>query len=207
MNTLLSLEEKRKRVMEMCPIDDVFFEVLASKADVCQEILRTIMKNPDLVVDSVQVQSPGRNLYGRSVRLDALCVLSDKSMVNIEVQRNDNEDHLKRVRYYGSIITARNSDPGKGFKDVVNLCVVYISAFDVFKEGKTIYHVRKILEETGTEVDNGFNEIYVNTEIKDGTDISDLMSCFLETKVDNPKFPVLSGRIKELKEEERKLQN
>lgn len=40
--------------------------------------------------------------------------------------------------------------------------------------------------------------VFVNTEIKDGTELSELMTCFLEKEVDNPEF---SKRMKFLKHE------
>ena len=43
--------------------------------------------------------------------------------------------------------------------------------------------------------------IFVNTEIKDGTELSELMTCFLEKEVDNPNFPEFSKRMKFLKHE------
>ena len=45
----------------------------------------------------------------------------------------------------------------------------------------------------------GLHEIFVNTTIDDGTDIADLMSCFVKKEVSNPKFPVLSNAVKEIK--------
>ena len=44
------------------------------------------------------VQSSERNLYGRSVRLDALCILGNGKKCNVEVQRSNKDHHLKRVR-------------------------------------------------------------------------------------------------------------
>lgn len=38
--------------------------------------------------------------------------------------------------------------------------------------------------------------VFVNTEIKDGTELSELMTCFLEKEVDNPNFPEFSKRMK-----------
>ena len=48
---------------------------------------------------------------------------------------------------------------------------------------------------------NGLERIFVNTEIKDGTELSDLMTCFLEKEVDNPNFSEFSKRMKFLKHE------
>ena len=95
----MTLEEKREKVKDLRPIDDVFFELLASQKAVCQEMLRTILEDDRLVVEDVIPQNSERNIYGRSVRLDALCILGDGSRVNIEVQRSDNDDHLKRARF------------------------------------------------------------------------------------------------------------
>ena len=60
----------------------------------------------------------------------------------------------------------------------------------------------KVLRETGTVIDDGLHEIFVNAQIKDSTNISELMSCFMEKNVNNPKFPALSEGVTELKETE-----
>lgn len=196
----LTEDEKKARVAKLRPIDDVFFEALAQNPKVCQEILRVILEDDKLVVNDVITQNSERNIYGRSVRLDALCTLGTGEKCNIEVQRSDNDDHLRRARFNASVITAINSDPGTKFENVKDVCIVYISQFDVFKQGKTIYHVDKMIRETGTYVDDGLREIFVNTAVNDGSDISKLMSCFLAETVNNPKFPELSKEVKRLKE-------
>jgi len=197
-----TLQEKLEKVRDFRPIDDVFFEALAQNREVCQEILRVILEDDQLVVNNVITQFSENNLYGRSVRLDALCTLGNGTKCNIEVQRADNDDHLRRARFNASSITVKESNPGERFGDVVELYVVYISEFDFLKGGKTIYHVDKILRETGTIVDDGLHEIFVNTVIDDGTDISDLMACFMKKEVKNPKFPALSAEVARLKESE-----
>ena len=138
-------------------------------------------------------QSSEKNLYGRSVRLDALCVLGDNSKCNIEVQRSDNDDHLRRARFNASSITTKDSEPGERFEDILDLYIVYITEFDFLKGGKALYHVDKVVRENGMVVDDGLHEIFVNTVIDDGSDISALMSCFLRKEVNNLSFPKLSN--------------
>lgn len=198
----LTTEEKKEKVKNLRPIDDVFFEVLAQNKSVCQEMLRTILEDAGLVVNDVVTQSDERNLYGRSVRLDALCVLGNGAKVNVEVQRSDNDNHLKRARFNASSITVRDSNPGIKFDEVLELYIVYISEFDFLKGNKTIYHVEKVLRETGEFVDDGLHEIFVNTVVNDGTDIAELMSCFTKKEIKSEKFPALSGEVKRLKETE-----
>ena len=91
------------------------------------------------------------------------------------------------------------TDANTDFKDVVELYVVYISDFDFLGGNKTVYHVEKVLRETGEVVDDGLHEIFVNTAVKDGTDISELMTCFTQSSIDNPKFPKLSNEVSRLK--------
>lgn len=198
----LSKQEKLDRVKNLRPIDDVFFEVLAQNKEVCQEILQTILQDTQLIVKEVTIQSTEANLYGRGVRLDALCVLGSGQYCNIEVQRSNNDNHLKRARYNASMITVRESNTGEKFENVKDIYLIYISEFDFLNEGKTIYHVDKVLRETGTIVDDGLHEIFVNTAVNDGTDIADLMACFTKKEFDDQKFPKFTAEVKRLKETE-----
>ena len=78
-----TLEEKIEQVKNFRPIDDTFFEVLADDIGVCQEMLGIILEDEKLIVKDVIVQSSERNLYGRSVRLDALCILGNGKKCNV----------------------------------------------------------------------------------------------------------------------------
>ena len=194
-----TIEEKIADIQNLRPIDDVFFEVLAGDKKVCEEILRVIFEDAALVVEDVITQSSERNFYGRSVRLDALCILGNGARCNIEVQRSNNDNHIKRVRFNASNITVKDSQVGDKFENISEVYVVYISEFDIFKQGRTIYHEEPMLIETNTVIDNGLHVIYVNTAIDDGSTIADLMNCFTKKEVNNPKFPEFSRRVTELK--------
>ena len=198
----MTLEEKKEQVKNFRPIDDTFFEVLADDIGVCQEMLRIILEDEKLIVKDVIVQSSERNLYGRSVRLDALCILGNGKKCNVEVQRSNKDHHLKRVRFNASVITVRDSQTDDKFEETIDLIVVYISEFDIFKRGRVIYHVDSVIRETQEKVDDGLERVFVNTAVKDGTTISEYMGCFLQKEIDNAKFPKLTNRVHYLKHEE-----
>ena len=198
----MTLEEKIEQVKNFRPIDDTFFEVLADDIGVCQEMLRIILEDEKLIVKDVIVQSSERNLYGRSVRLDALCILGNGKKCNVEVQRSNKDHHLKRVRFNASVITVRDSQTDDKFEETIDLIVVYISEFDIFKRGRVIYHVDSEIRETQEKVDDGLERVFVNTAVKDGTTISEYMDCFLQKEIDNAKFPKLTNRVHYLKHEE-----
>jgi hypothetical protein len=77
---------------------------------------------------------------------------------------------------------------------------IFISKFDIFNEQRTIYHVNRVIEETGSIVDNGVHEIYVNTAINDGSDIAELMQYFKKSFGEHDNFMKLCKRVKYFKE-------
>ena len=195
-------KEQLEAIKRLRPIDDVLFEVLADDVAFCEEMLRTILEDKTLVVEDVIVQSSQRNLYGRSVRLDALCTMGDGTKCNVEVQRADDDDHLRRARYNASVITAKCTEPGEKFKDVPTVKVIYISEHDFLRGNKTIYHIDQVIRETGNTIDDGYSLVLVNTAIDDGTDIADLMRCMIQTEVRSDKFPVFTSRLDRIKNTE-----
>ena len=194
-------EERRHRlevesiVAQLRAIDDIMFRKLCENIAFVEEILRVILEDDKITVVEVIPQNSLQNLRGRSVVLDAYCKLGNGSYCNVEVQRSDSDDHFRRVRYHAACITANVVDPGERFEQVDDLVVVYISEFDPFDEGRTVYHVRNMVEETGRAVLDGLREIYVNTKHNDGSEIAELMQCLLEPVVTNPKFPALAQEL------------
>ena len=80
--------------------------------------------------------------------------------------------------------------------------LVFISRFDMFKDGISLYHVDRVVRETGKVVNNGFEEIYVNAAVKDNSDVSELMEVFVSDDVYNDKFPLTSAGKRRYKETE-----
>ena len=101
-----------------------------------------------------------------------------------------------------ALLTTNITDPGKKFQNVPNVCAVFISRFDIFKGGLPLYHVDRVIRENGKTVDNGFEEVYVNAKIRDGSEVSELMEVFVEDNAYNDKFPVTSGIKRRFKETE-----
>ena len=199
----LDLQQYHDQIQALCPMDDVFFELLIQQPYVCQEMLRVLLDCPELTVLDVHAQHSIRKLLKRSVRLDALCQLPDKKLVNIEIQNGNDTDHFKRVRYNEACVTTQTTDPGTDFKNIPTVYSLYVSSFDMFKQGKTIYHTRKSIIETDQTIDDGTFEIYANTVIDDGSTIAEYLQLLKETSINNPKFPHLTDGVKYLKNEER----
>jgi len=52
---------------------------------------------------------------------------------NVEVQRSDNDNHVRRVRFNASSIALKDSQKNEKFEQIEDIIVVYISQFDIFK--------------------------------------------------------------------------
>lgn len=192
-------EKVRKIVKNLNVIDDTLFQKMAEDIGFCEEMLSTILSQK-VVIKKIIPQNSIKNLQGRSVILDALCTLENGKECNIEVQKANDDNHEKRVRYNASCITANIMKPGTKFEKVPDVISIFISRFDIFGDGKTVYHVERVVRETGKVRDNGLHEIYVNTKIKDGTDIAELMKIFSENDAyDFKKFPKTSKRKSQFK--------
>ena len=187
-------------VQQLNIIDDTLFQKMAEDPDFCEEVISTVLEQK-VIVKNVTPQNSVKNLQGRSIVLDALCELENGEECNVEVQKANDDDHQKRVRYNTSCITANITEPGAKFKNVPDVIAIYISKFDMFQSEKTVYHIDRVVRETGEVQDNGLQEIYVNTKIDDGTDIAELMHIFTDGDAYNfEKFPNVSKRKKQFKE-------
>ena len=180
-----------------------FFEVLAEDPLVCQEILRTILGDDKLIVNDVIVQSSERNLYGRSVRLDILAVDRQNQVYNIEIQRDDKGAGVKRARYNSSLIDANVTEPGEQYQNLNETYVVFITENDVLGENIPIYHVDRIVRETGKMFNDQSHIIYVNSQIKDETALGKLMHDFTCTNAKDMYYEVLADRVHYFKEDEK----
>ena len=185
------------------PIDDLMFCKMAEHKEFCEEILRVILEDDGLTVIEAIPQWQGKNLTGRSVVLDAKCVTGDGRQINIEVQKADDDNHLKRARYNASILTTNIAKTGKRFEFIPDVCIVFISKFDIFDSGLPLYHIDKVVRETGQVIEDGLTEIFVNTVNYDGSKPARLMKLFSENDAYSiDEFPITSELKSRLKSSE-----
>lgn len=199
-------ENQKAVVAKLNVIDDIFFHKMAEDSEVAEEILRIILKKPALKVISSQTQRFLRNVGAHSVILDLLCEDEDHSLINCEVQKEDDDDHQRRVRFNRSNIDTIFVEKGIDYKELPDVYLIFISKFDTFEENRTIYHIGRVIEETGTVVENGVHEIYVNTAVNDQSDIAELMQYFKKSVGEHQKFIKLCNRVKYFKENPKGVQ-
>ena len=210
----------------MSPMDDIFFNKMGEDAGAIEEVISTVL-GIKVIAREVVPQYTITGIGHRGVRLDAFamvlpevivkvelgedCTLGEKgAFINVEVQKNDNDDHEYRVYYNGASIIVNNTPRGtKKFADIPRAVVIFISDFDVFGEGEMYYEVGKVTKKSGTSRRSPVTEIYINTVNDDRSDdrmenIAGLMKVFKDPNLyDFDKFPKFSQRKWDLRETEK----
>ena len=181
--------------------DDFMSKVFEDKA--CAEfLLQIILQRHDLKVQSVQGQYDIKNLQGRSIRLDILAVDSNNRIYNIEIQRSDRGADAKRARYNSSLIDANITEAGDKYDALTETYVIFITENDILKAGLPIYHVDRIIQETGEPFGDEAHIIYINSQIKDETELGKLMHDFSCTNPKDMYYKILADRVRYFKEDE-----
>lgn len=81
--------------------------------------------------------------------------------------------------------------------------MVFITENDVLGENIPIYHVDRIVRETGKMFNDQSHIIYVNSQIKDETALGKLMHDFTCTNAKDMYYEVLADRVHYFKEDEK----
>ena len=184
-------------------IDDALFRLVGARKEVCQEILQTLLDDKELVVLQATPQETITSLH-REVTLDVLCKLGCGKVVNIEVQKGDKTDDVRRCRFHLATITANKTPKGTDFKNIPDVTILYITEYDALKNGKAVTCAQMCCktEDSYQPLNDGAKVYYANTVCHDNTDKSELLNLFLKKEAfQNDKFPKLSQAMQYFKED------
>ena len=179
------------------------FRLLDEDKKCTEFLLQIILNRKDLRVESIQVQYDIKNLQGRSIRLDILAIDIKGRVYNIEIQRNDKGAGVKRARYNSSLIDANITEPGDKYQNLNESYVIFITENDIMKKGLPIYHVDRIVRETGEAFGDESHIIYVNSQVKDQTALGKLMYDFSCINAKDMHYKILADRVRYFKEDEK----
>ena len=80
--------------------------------------------------------------------------------------------------------------------------VIFITENDALKRKLPIYHIDRVIRETGEVFEDESHIIYVNSKIQDNTALGKLMHDFSCKKAENMHYKVLADRVHYFKEDE-----
>ena len=196
-------QEDLQRLRGFRLLDDDFMTKVFEDIPCAELLLRIILNDEGIRVLEAHSQRGIKNLQGRSVKLDILAVDSHNRVFNVEVQRSDRGAGAKRARYNSALIDANVTEPGDQYEDLNETFVIFITENDVMKAGLPIYHIDRVVRETGKLFEDEEHIIYVNSQIKDETKLGRLMHDFSCTDAKDMYNKVLADRVRYFKEDER----
>lgn len=196
-------QEDLQRLRGFRLLDDDFMTKVFEDISCAELLLRIILNDEGIRVLEAHSQRGIKNLQGRSVKLDILAVDSHNRVFNAEVQRSDRGAGAKRARYNSALIDANVTEPGDQYEDLNETFVIFITENDVMKAGLPIYHIDRVVRETGKLFEDEEHIIYVNSQIKDETKLGRLMHDFSCTDAKDMYNKVLADRVRYFKEDER----
>ena len=195
-------EKYREILAELTIMDDIFMRNVLNQPDCAEYLLRTVMENKELKVLECIVQKDFQNLQGRSVSMD--CVAQDIQNVryDVEIQQDNEGASVKRARYHSGLLDMSTLEPGQDFDALPESFVIFITRNDVLGEGMPIYHIDRMFRENGEVFSDESHIVYVNSSIRDNTELGRLMHDLYCKIADEMYSEVLAKRVRELKETE-----
>lgn len=195
-------EKLRDEIKRFTMMSNVFLSVVLEDEGSCEHILRILTGIKDLKIISSKTQYTISKTASHDARLDSISE-DDKSRIFVmEIHNEDEPDAPRRMRFYGAMADSDFLDKGSGYEELPERYMIYISETDIWKKGRTRYHVGKYLEDHDEKYSDGEHILYVNAEIDDGSRTAKLMKYFMTVDPEDKSEGRLSERVHYLKCEE-----
>lgn len=203
----MELDKKKQRNLELIQeyrlIDDTFMTIVFEDKECTQLLIRCLLQRDDLQVIKVDTQEDLKNLWGRSVRLDILASDADGTLYNIEVQRADKGASRKRARYNSSLLDSNITEPGDVYEKLTETYVIFITENDYFGKALPLYHIERMIQETGELFNDDEHILYVNGQYRGDDAIGRLMHDFFCEEPKDMNNEVLARNVKRYKTEKK----
>lgn len=200
-------QENLERIKNFRLLDDDFMTAcFQDNIEGIELVIQIIMNNKDLRVTDVKIQYTVKNLHGRSLRLDVYAEDSNEKKYNFEIQRSDHGAGAKRARLNSALIDGKEIPKGFDPEQLPETYVIFITENDVLGEGLPVYHIDRVVRETGKVFSDEAHIIYVNASIRDNTELGKLMWDFSCTDAKDMNYQILAERVRYFKEDEKGVQ-
>ena len=202
----LKREETLKAIETMSLLDDNLMTLVFDRNKEATELLlNVILRRDDLKVLEVIAQREYKNPMsgGRSITIDIYAEDRDNKIYDIEVQRVSAGADAHRARFHSSMIDTKMLKAGQEFKEIHDSYIIFITADDVIGAGCPLYHIDRMIKETGAYFGDGSHILYVNGSFQDGSDpVGKLMHDFRCLNSADMFYPVLAKQVNYFKETE-----
>lgn len=183
-------------------LDDDFMKVVLRDKKAIEKILQIIMENPNLQVDDVHSEDDLHSLVGHSVRLDVHAKDKEGNHYDVEIQRASKGAGKKRARFNLGLLDSSLLDRSVNYNELPETYVIFITELDFLKGSLPVYHVERVIQETGELFGDGEHIIYVNGAYKGDDAFGVLMSDFRASDPEDIQIQELKEPIEYYKNKE-----
>ena len=185
--------------------DDDLMTLVFKKNVPATELVLSIIMDRKITVTSVDTQEEMRSpeIGGRNITLDIHAIDIDDTEFDVEVQCSSEGAHVRRSRFHSAVMDSRMLKEGDSFKTLKDSYVIFIYKHDKFGKGLPIYHVDRVVLETGKSFKDGSHIIYVNGTYKGDDEIGKLIEDFNSKSSENMNFKLLAEGLHHFKETEK----
>ena len=185
--------------------DNLMTLVFDRNIEATELLLNVILQRNDLKVLEVVAQREYKNPMpgGRFITIDIYAKDGKDKVYDIEVQRASAGADVHRARFHSSMIDTKMLKAGQEFNEIHDSYVIFITAGDVMGAGCSLYHIDRVIKETGAYFGDGSHIIYVNGSYKEDSDpIGKLMHDFRCLSSVDMFYPALAKQVRYFKETE-----
>ena len=172
-----------KTLQELTLTSKFLFDQTMDIPEANEAALQIILQDEKLkLLDPSQTEKEIRTMpWLRSIRLDVYSVDESSTLYNTEMQAEKKGDLVKRSRFYQGLIDSSLLEPGNAnFNKLNNTCIIMITPFDMFGQGKYKYTFRNYCEEDkNMELGDGAVRIFLNTRGTNDGEVSKELVDFL----------------------------
>ena len=159
--------------------DFMFATVLKQNKDACKRLLESILGFEISKLEYIKDQetiATYRDSHG--IRLDVIA-RDTGAIYDIEMQKLNRGDIIKRSRYYQSQIDAEVLSKSDDYRKLKDSYIIFICMFDLFGLDEYIYRFENYDEKLKLKYGDGAKKIIINAKGHKG-DISDDLKAFIE---------------------------
>ncbi len=194
-------EEYMARIQALRLMDDIYFTSYFNDCPACMElVIRIFLDRQDIHVVEVTTQKNMPNLYGHGTRLDVFARDDDGRFYDFEIQRSDAGAIPERARFNSASLDVKILEKGKAYTELPETYIIFVCENDIFAHGMPMYHVERVVQETGEDFKDKAHILYINGQYRGHDAVGRLMEDFFAVDPNEMNYKELADRAKYFKE-------
>ena len=143
--------------------DNFIFTKVMEQKKLMIQLLKRIFPNEDIGdIELIKSENTMEVFYqSKGIRVDVFSETKEY-LFSVEMQVEPDSSLPKRARYQESILNVYMLQKGKRYKELKNAYVIFICPTDPFNDKLVMYNYRNVCLQTGKELDDGVEKIFIN---------------------------------------------